>query len=86
MRKRSLEPETGELLTDDASIRHSNDAAFDGKVHFVKFDVEEIPEISQELNIRAMPTFLVFKDGERSDELVGANPGALLQLIKKHAE
>lgn len=74
------------MLTEDESIRHSNDATFDGKVHFLKFDVDDLAEIAQELNVRAMPTFLIFNNGEKVDELVGANPGALLQLIKKHSE
>ncbi|CEJ90265.1 hypothetical protein VHEMI06059 [[Torrubiella] hemipterigena] len=64
--------------------KHSNSEEFKD-VHFLKFDVEEIPDITAQLNIRAMPTFLIYKDGERADELVGANPGALQQLIQKHS-
>jgi thioredoxin-like negative regulator of GroEL len=31
-----------------------------------------------------MPTFLIFKDGKKVDEFVGANPPALLNLLKKY--
>jgi thioredoxin 1 len=31
-----------------------------------------------------MPTFLVFKDGQKVDDLLGANPPALLNLLKKY--
>lgn len=31
-----------------------------------------------------MPTFTIFKNGEKVDEFVGANPPALLKLIEKH--
>lgn len=43
-----------------------------------------MPDLAQELGIRAMPTFLVFKDGEKVDEFLGANPPALLNLLKKY--
>ncbi|GKT93486.1 thioredoxin [Colletotrichum tofieldiae] len=55
------------------------------KVHFVKIDVDEVPDVSQELGIRAMPTFLIFEDGQKAQELVGANPTALKQAIEKFA-
>lgn len=67
----------------DANYRASEEAEFKDKVHFVKFDVDELPELSQELGIRAMPTFLFYKDGQKVDEMVGANPPMLLQNLKK---
>ncbi|KAF2129566.1 putative thioredoxin [Dothidotthia symphoricarpi CBS 119687] len=51
---------------------------------FYKLDVDEVPDVAQELGIRAMPTFLLFKDGVRVQEVVGANPSALEAAIKKH--
>lgn len=50
--------------------------------HFIKIDVDEIPELSAELGIRAMPTFLFFKNGEKVDEVVGAAPQKLEAGIK----
>lgn len=32
-----------------------------------------------------MPTFIIFKDGEKVDEFVGANPGPLQSLVTKYA-
>ncbi|ORY65135.1 thioredoxin-like protein [Pseudomassariella vexata] len=55
-------------------------------IFFAKIDVDELPELSQELGIRAMPTFMLFKDGEKADELVGANPNGLIALLKKGTE
>jgi len=52
---------------------------------FYKLDVDEVPEVAQELGIRAMPTFLLFKDGEKVGEVVGANPKALEAAIAQHA-
>ncbi|RYP16334.1 hypothetical protein DL765_005184 [Monosporascus sp. GIB2] len=61
---------------------HSNEEEFKD-IFFAKIDVDELPELSQELGIRAMPTFMLFKDGEKADELVGANPNALVELLRK---
>ncbi|OCL06512.1 putative thioredoxin [Glonium stellatum] len=51
-------------------------------VAFFKLDVDKVPDVAQELKIRAMPTFLLFKDGEKVGEVVGANPKALEAAIK----
>jgi thioredoxin 1 len=52
-------------------------------VHFIKLDVDENPEVAHQLDVTAMPTFIIFKGGERVDTIVGANPRALLASIEK---
>lgn len=47
--------------------------------------MDEVSELAAELGIRAMPTFLFFKDGQKVEEFLGANPPALINLLKKHA-
>ena len=54
------------------------------KVKFFKVDVDEAPDVAQELGIRAMPTFLFFKNGEKVGEVVGANARAIEAAIKQH--
>ncbi|OCH89728.1 thioredoxin [Obba rivulosa] len=54
-------------------------------VDFYKVDVDEQPEISQEVGVRAMPTFIAFKNGAKIGEVVGANPAKLQELIQKSA-
>lgn len=49
---------------------------------FIKIDVDELPELSQELGIRAMPTFILFKNNEKVEEVVGAAPPAILKALK----
>ena len=56
------------------------------KAAFYKLDVDDVPDVAQELGIRAMPTFLIFKGGEKVSEVVGANPAALKTAIKGHYE
>ncbi|KAF1347952.1 thioredoxin [Delphinella strobiligena] len=51
---------------------------------FYKVDVDEVPDVAQELGIRAMPTFVLFKNGEKVAEVVGANPKALETAIQQN--
>lgn len=63
--------------------RLSDEEANQG-VHFIKIDVDELPELSAELGIRAMPTFMFFKDGQKAQELVGADPATLSKLVQQY--
>ena len=40
---------------------------------FYKVDVDEQSQIAQEVGIRAMPTFIFFKNGEKVETVVGAD-------------
>ncbi|KAG8667174.1 thioredoxin trx1 [Fusarium poae] len=63
----------------------SEQPALSDNIDFVKFDVDQLPDLTAELGVRAMPTFFVFKGGNKVDELVGANPQALQSMLAKHA-
>ncbi|EOA87142.1 uncharacterized protein SETTUDRAFT_163157 [Exserohilum turcica Et28A] len=56
------------------------------KARFYKLDVDEVPDVAQELGIRAMPTFLLFKGGNKVAEVVGANPKALEAAIQANID
>jgi thioredoxin-like negative regulator of GroEL len=47
------------------------------KIAFYKVDVDEQEQISQEVGIKAMPTFVFFKNGQKLSDVVGANPQKL---------
>lgn len=55
------------------------------KARFYKVDVDELPDVAQELGVRAMPTFIFFKDGQKVKSVVGADPVALEDTIKELA-
>lgn len=43
-----------------------------GKVKVVKVDVDQSPAVTQQYRIQAMPTLMVFKDGQVASHHVGA--------------
>ncbi|KAG8935727.1 hypothetical protein FRC03_001104 [Tulasnella sp. 419] len=50
-------------------------------VKFYKVDVDAVREVAAAVNVRVMPTFMLFKNGEKVKELKGANPPGLQQLL-----
>ncbi|KIY72611.1 putative thioredoxin [Cylindrobasidium torrendii FP15055 ss-10] len=60
----------------------SNETSFDGSVEFYKVDVDAQEDVSQEVGIRAMPTFIAFKNGNKIGELQGAIPPKLKELVE----
>ncbi|XP_019951392.1 thioredoxin b [Paralichthys olivaceus] len=53
-------------------------------VVFLKVDVDEAEDVSSSCDIKCMPTFVFFKNGEKVDDFAGANREKLLELLKKH--
>ncbi|KAL2810789.1 thioredoxin [Aspergillus granulosus] len=51
-------------------------------VEFYQIDVDELSDVAAEIGVRAMPTFIFFKDGQKVNEVVGANPPALAAGIQ----
>ena len=43
-----------------------------GKIKVVKLDVDENPDTTQKYRIQAMPTLMIFKDGQVAAQRVGA--------------
>ena len=62
-------------ILDDLSVELA------GKVKIVKLDVDANPSTVVKYNVRAMPTMMVFKNGEPVDIKVGAGQSRV-QLIK----
>ncbi|CDS14151.1 hypothetical protein LRAMOSA06321 [Lichtheimia ramosa] len=53
------------------------------EIVYAKIDVDDVPDVAAEAGVRAMPTFLFYKDGEKFDEVVGANAAKLGEAIEK---
>ncbi|KAJ6438341.1 thioredoxin domain-containing protein [Purpureocillium lavendulum] len=61
---------------------HSSELDKFSKIKFIKVDVDELSELAAELRIRAMPTFHLYKNGEKVKELTGADQAGLIQLFE----
>jgi thioredoxin 1 len=53
----------------------------EGKVKVAKIDVDECPDITNRYQIQAMPTLIIFKDGE----IAARHTGAMVQKSKLQA-
>ena len=58
---------------------------FSGKLKVGKLNVDEQPDTAASLGIRALPTLLLFKDGQVVEQLVGAvSKNKIEEMIKPH--
>jgi len=53
-------------------------------IEFVKVDVDDVNDIAARQNIKAMPTFQFFRNGDKIDELQGANVPHLKEKLEKY--
>jgi thioredoxin 1 len=65
---RMVEPVVDELAED-----------YDGKVGFVRVNVDNNPRIAGQYGIMSIPTLMVFKDGQPVSNIVGFRPKAELK-------
>ncbi|KAJ1701153.1 hypothetical protein LUZ63_000932 [Rhynchospora breviuscula] len=49
---------------------------------FVKVDVDELPEVSRQWRVEAMPTFVIVKDGKEISRIIGAKKDELERKIQ----
>lgn len=60
-------------------------AEFDGRLKIAKVDVDANQETARRFGIRSIPTLIVFRNGEASETVIGAQSKAqLTQLIERH--
>lgn len=52
---------------------------YDGKAVIGKLNVDDNPETPMQFNVRGIPTFLIFKNGELMDKIVGATTKQVLK-------
>ena len=56
-----------------------------GQVRIAKLNVDDNQDLAMQFQVSSIPTFILFKDGEIADRLLGALPkAAFQQLIDRH--
>jgi thioredoxin 1 len=71
---RAMEPHIASFATDYA-----------GKVTVGKLNVDHNPDTTTRYSVRGIPTVILFKGGQKVDEIVGlADKGRLKQLVDRH--
>ncbi len=53
----------------------------DGKVRVVKLNVDENQQIAYQFQVQSIPTFILFKNGQMADRMMGAMPKAAFQTF-----
>ena len=54
-------------------------AEYEGKAVIGKLNVDDNPGVPTKYNVRGIPTFLLFKDGELQEKIIGATTKQVLQ-------
>ncbi|HEX4635881.1 MAG TPA: thioredoxin [Rhizomicrobium sp.] len=73
-------PWCGPCKTLGPSLEAAVDAA-DGAVKLVKINIDENPEIAQQLRIQSIPTVYAFRDGQPVDGFMGAIPDSQVKAF-----
>ncbi|AQX53554.1 thioredoxin [Priestia flexa] len=69
-----------------APVLEELDQEYGEKVKIVKVDVDENQETAGSHGVMSIPTLILFKDGQKVDQVIGYQPKeALAELVDKHA-
>ena len=52
---------------------------YKGEIVFGKVNVDENPSLAEKFKIMSIPTLIIFKKGEKVDEIIGARPQTLIE-------
>ena len=59
--------------------------AYEGKLQVAKMNIDEHPQVPSKYAVRAIPTLLLFKNGEVVDQVVGlVSKSKLDEMVSKH--
>ncbi len=59
---------------------------FAGRASIAKLNVDDNPDAAERYGVRAIPTLILFKDGDEKERLVGAQPKQRIEaLLNRYA-
>lgn len=76
----------GPCKTIAPTVIQLSNSSENAKIGFYKVDIDEVDKVARAQEVRAMPSFFAYKGGQKDGEVVGANIGALTQLLKKYQQ
>jgi len=54
------------------------------RIRFLRVDIEAVPDVAEKCNVKALPTYQLYKNGEKLEEMSGALPSKLVAMLKEH--
>ena len=54
------------------------------RIRFLRVDIEAVPAVAEKCNVKALPTYQLYKNGEKLEEMSGALPSKLVAMLKEH--
>lgn len=51
----------------------------EGKAKFIKVDIDQSLDLANEFQISSVPTMIIFKDGQKAEQLIGFLPKEKIQ-------
>lgn len=57
-----------------APVLEGLSSEMEGKVNFIKVDIDQSMDLASEFKIASVPTMVIFKDNQKVDQLVGFLP------------
>jgi thioredoxin 1 len=70
---RALEPTVNDLVV-----------KYDGKIKFVKINIDESPALSRRFHVRSIPTLLMTKAGEEIERAPGGTKTRIVAMLDRH--
>lgn len=64
-----------------APVLEGLSSEMEGKVKFIKVDIDQSLDLANEFQISSVPTMIIFKDGQKVDQLVGFLPKERIQQV-----
>ena len=54
------------------------------KVKIVRVDIDALPALAKECNVKSLPTYQLYRAGEKLEEMSGASGHTLMTMLKTH--
>ena len=51
---------------------------------FYKIDIDEVPEVAEDLEVGSVPTFVMYKDNKVVARIVGASSAKVEEMVKSN--